>query len=156
MSAAPDDLARLHAAADFDGLADELRAPDAPRTTDEDSDGHADAAADSGNNRNSGNHPGRTRRRGRSRSKRAAGTAETGSGNTASAAGGPEAADEPPEAAPAMRAGFPALDERPCFRVYDDAAQDAERPGLWFHGVRQGKGEAPPAAVDAMRMPLTE
>jgi putative DNA primase/helicase len=52
---------------------------------------------------------------------------------------------------PAAEPAFPGLDERPCWRVYDDFREVGDRrvkPGVYWHGVKPGKGDAPPALID--------
>lgn len=46
---------------------------------------------------------------------------------------------------------FPSTEQRPCFRVFDDElATDSGkyRAGVWYFGMKQGKGEDPPTLVD--------
>ncbi|MGF6610640.1 putative DNA primase/helicase [Paraburkholderia sp. WSM4175] len=47
--------------------------------------------------------------------------------------------------------GLPRIEERPCWRVYD-AWQEIDgrrmKPGVYWHGVKLGKGDAPPEMVD--------
>lgn len=46
---------------------------------------------------------------------------------------------------------FPGLDERPCWRVYDGSFKIGDRrvkPGVYLHGVKPGKGDAPPELID--------
>ncbi|MGF6634282.1 DUF927 domain-containing protein [Paraburkholderia sp. MM6662-R1] len=48
-------------------------------------------------------------------------------------------------------ASFPRIEERPCWRVYDAWEEiDGRRmkPGVYWHGVKLGKGDAPPEMVD--------
>jgi putative DNA primase/helicase len=47
--------------------------------------------------------------------------------------------------------GYPAIDERPCYRVFDDWLETDGRklrPGVYYFGMRAGKGDAPPAPYD--------
>jgi len=46
---------------------------------------------------------------------------------------------------------FPGLDDRPCWRCYDDWIKCGGRklqPGVYYHGIKEGKGDTPPAPTD--------
>lgn len=62
-------------------------------------------------------------------------------------------ADTPADAEGVSGVSSPIPDstERPCFRVFDDWVEhDGEKhaPGVWFFGVKHGKGDAPPALTE--------
>lgn len=47
---------------------------------------------------------------------------------------------------------IPGTDVRPCFRVFDDWLEHnggKYQPGVWYFGIKPGKGEAPPALTEA-------
>lgn len=47
---------------------------------------------------------------------------------------------------------IPGTDARPCFRVFDDWLEHnggKYQPGVWYFGIKPGKGEAPPALTEA-------
>ncbi|KWZ43727.1 hypothetical protein WS72_13255 [Burkholderia savannae] len=46
---------------------------------------------------------------------------------------------------------FPELEERPCYRVYEDWQENAGRrvkPGVYWHGTKAEKNDAPPVLID--------
>ncbi|CAE6816687.1 hypothetical protein R69658_05659 [Paraburkholderia aspalathi] len=46
---------------------------------------------------------------------------------------------------------FPGLDERPCWRVYEGSQEVSGgklKPGVYWHGVKAGKNDAPPTLID--------
>lgn len=46
---------------------------------------------------------------------------------------------------------IPVMDERPCFRVFDDWLEHdggKYRPGVWHFGIKHGKGDAPPSLTE--------
>lgn len=46
---------------------------------------------------------------------------------------------------------FPSIEQRPCFRVFDDelgTETGKYRAGVWYFGMKQGKGEDPPTLID--------
>lgn len=46
---------------------------------------------------------------------------------------------------------FPGLDDRPCWRCYDDWIERGGRklqPGVYYHGIKDGKSDTPPAPID--------
>ncbi|NML99637.1 DUF927 domain-containing protein [Paraburkholderia sp. RP-4-7] len=46
---------------------------------------------------------------------------------------------------------FPGLDERPCWRVYEGwhrVGGSKVKPGVYWHGVKPGKNDSPPAMID--------
>jgi len=46
---------------------------------------------------------------------------------------------------------MPSIDERPCFRVFDDWLEHDGRkfrPGVWHFGIKPGKNDAPPTLTD--------
>ncbi|AAZ98772.1 conserved hypothetical protein [Thiobacillus denitrificans ATCC 25259] len=50
-----------------------------------------------------------------------------------------------------MASKEPGMDERPCFRVFDGWLEHDGRkyqPGVWYFGIKSGKGEAPPALTE--------
>lgn len=54
-------------------------------------------------------------------------------------------------ASDAVVAGFPALEERPCYRVYEDWQEVGGRkvkPGVYWHGTKADKNDAPPTLID--------
>ncbi|RQY25354.1 DUF927 domain-containing protein [Burkholderia stagnalis] len=54
-------------------------------------------------------------------------------------------------AGPDDSASFPLLDERPCWRVYDSwtlVSGNRMKPGVYWHGVKLPKGDAPPELID--------
>ncbi|WP_227875315.1 DUF927 domain-containing protein [Paraburkholderia dokdonensis] len=62
---------------------------------------------------------------------------------------GQQVEPSPTDAAPDGE--FPGINERPCWRVYEGWQKvDGKRvkPGVYWHGVTPGKGDAPPALVD--------
>lgn len=49
-------------------------------------------------------------------------------------------------------AGFPGLDERPCFRVYDEMPSQNNSAGLYFHGIKQNRSKDAPQEPDDVRI----
>jgi len=55
------------------------------------------------------------------------------------------------DAVSASPTGFPTLEERPCYRVYEDWQEIGGRrvkPGVYWHGTKAEKNDAPPALID--------
>ncbi|MDN7906226.1 DUF927 domain-containing protein [Burkholderia diffusa] len=51
----------------------------------------------------------------------------------------------------APQTGFPGLEERPCYRVYEDWQEIGGRrvkPGVYWHGTKAEKNDAPPVLID--------
>ncbi|MGK2915799.1 MAG: DUF927 domain-containing protein [Porticoccaceae bacterium] len=49
-------------------------------------------------------------------------------------------------------AAIPSTNERPCFRVFDGWLEQSGakyRPGVWFFGIKPGKGDNPPALTES-------
>lgn len=63
----------------------------------------------------------------------------------------PADADGVSEVSAAAASKIPGMDERPCFRVFDDWVQHGDekyRPGVWHFGIKPGKNDAPPTATE--------
>ncbi|MDP2834120.1 MAG: DUF927 domain-containing protein [Pseudomonadota bacterium] len=46
----------------------------------------------------------------------------------------------------------PGMNDRPCFRVFDDWLEHGGakyRPGVWYFGIKPGKGDAPPSLTES-------
>ena len=55
--------------------------------------------------------------------------------------------EHPNGAAPDNRHPLPGAEDRPCFRVFDDWTETTSgklSPGVWFFGMKEGKGDHPP------------
>ncbi|NHH80709.1 DUF927 domain-containing protein [Burkholderia gladioli] len=56
-----------------------------------------------------------------------------------------------PDVKPTPAPAFPSLEERPCWRVYEEFFEwngSRVKPGVYFHGVKPGKADAAPELVD--------
>ncbi len=63
----------------------------------------------------------------------------------------PADADEVSEVSDPAASKIPGTDARPCFRVFDDWIEHdggKYRPGVWYFGIKPGKGDAPPALTE--------
>jgi putative DNA primase/helicase len=63
----------------------------------------------------------------------------------------PALVDSQTDAQGADDLSFPGLDERPCWRVYEGwhkVGGSKVKPGVYWHGVKPGKNDAPPAMID--------